>query len=99
MNLFGIHPVPWSASDDGIASYRFAAKLEPVAPMTKCPTAQLRPADALGKCLQCSADSPNYMKSGNCRFGVAIATQGVTKYDWRSGSLLHRYLQSCCRTL
>ena len=60
MNLFGIHPVPWSASDR-THRYRFAITLitEPVSPVMKCPTV---PADAMGTCLQFSEDQRNYME-------------------------------------
>ena len=65
--------------------------------LTKCPT---EPADAFGICLQFSAHPRNCLKSGNYGFGAAIATQGdEIDYDWRSGSIHHRYLRGGCRTV
>ena len=61
MNLFGIHPVPWSASDRKLW-YRFEIT-EPLASVAKCPTVPGQMPS--GICLQFLAHPPNYMKTGN----------------------------------
>ena len=62
MNLFGIRPVPWSASDRKLW-YRF----EITEPLLQWRSAQpcLHGQMPSGICLQLLADPPNYMKSGN----------------------------------